>query len=73
MEKVCPMCNELDEKVFECEKCGGIMIDDGIVQEYLGDYMENMEIQDGENLCVHVLKCNNCGFYEKKFIKKIII
>lgn len=73
MEKVCPVCNDLEEKKFKCEKCGGILKNDGIVQEYIGDYTQNMEIIDGQTLCVHVFKCSECDFYENKFIKKVIV
>lgn len=73
MEKICPICNELEEKLFKCEKCGGAMHNEGIVQEYMGDYMQNMEIQDSEEFCIHIYRCEKCDFFKNQYIKKVLI
>ncbi|MBZ9635275.1 hypothetical protein [Clostridium sp. FP1] len=73
MEKVCPVCNNLERKICKCEKCSAIMKDKGIIQEYFDDYSANMEINDHDKFCVHIYQCSNCNFYERIKIKKILI
>lgn len=73
MEKVCPICNNLKTEVFKCTKCSGLMMNKGIMQDYIDDYSADMEIKDTDDYCVHIFKCNNCGSFERKNIKKIYI
>lgn len=73
MEKVCPVCNNLERKVCKCEKCSDIMTDKGIIQEYFDDYSANMEINDHDKFCVHIYQCSNCNFYRRIKINKILI
>ena len=73
MEKVCPLCNKLERKVCNCEKCSAIMEDKGIIQEFSDDYTANMEIKDNEEFCVHMYKCSNCNFHKRVKVDKIPI
>lgn len=73
MEKVCPNCNELDVKLYKCKKCNSILQDKGRVQEYYDDYSADAPIEDSENYCEHVLKCNKCDIIERINIEKVII
>ena len=73
MEKICPNCNNLKEKAYNCEKCSGIMKDKGIIQEFSDDYTANMEIHDNTRFCVHMYQCSDCNFYKTIKIEKILI
>jgi len=70
VEKVCPICNELGFKTFECDKCGGTMVDKGRAQEYSDDYTANMPINDSENCCAHIFECTECNFFKRVLIDK---
>ena len=73
MEKICPVCNNLKRKAYNCEICNGIMKDKGIIQEFSDDYTANMEIHDSNQFCVHMYQCNDCNFYKRIKIEKIFI
>ena len=73
MKRVCPLCNNLENKNCNCKKCSAIMEDKGITQEFSDDYTANMEINDSEQYCVHMFKCSICDFHERISIVKIII
>ena len=73
MEKICPVCNNLKIKICNCKKCGAIMEDKGIIQEFFDDYTANMEINDTNKYCVHIYQCSNCDFFDKINVNKILI
>lgn len=73
MEKVCPLCNHLNNELYKCIVCGGIMVDKGRVQEYYDDYSAEEEIEDSSEYCFHVFCCKECGELARKNIEKIII
>ena len=73
MEKICPLCNEIEAKTFSCDKCGEIMVDKGRAQEYSDDYTANMPIHDSESLCAHIFECTKCRFFKRVLINKIKI
>lgn len=70
-EIVCPLCNDLYNKVYQCEHCEGIMENQGREQEYLDDYSADDPIDDNGSSCVHIFKCNKCGGFERKNVEKI--
>jgi len=70
LEKVCPLCNELEFMTFSCDKCGETMVDKGRAQEYSDDYTANMPINDGENYCAHIFECSRCNFFKRVPIEK---
>lgn len=72
-KKICPICNKIREIKLICGKCKGGMVDKGRQQEYFDDYSADDPINDLEDSCVHVYKCENCGAFEKKYIKKVIV
>lgn len=73
MEKVCPLCNEIEGKTIACDNCGGNMVDKGRAQEYSDDYTANMPINDSENFCAHIFECKKCKFFKRVLINKIKI
>ncbi|MCY6370477.1 hypothetical protein [Clostridium ganghwense] len=72
-KKICPVCNEIRKIKLNCGKCNGNMVDKGREQEYFDDYSADDPIKDYDDYCIHIFKCNKCGFFEKKLIKKIIV
>lgn len=67
MEKVCPICNALDEVHESCPHCGYEMLDGGALQNYLGPYSPYMEgdlipLNMLEQECVHLVYCPNCHY-----------
>lgn len=73
MDKICPVCNNIEIKNCNCEKCSAIMEDKGIKQEFYDDYTANMDIDDNNKYCVHIYQCSNCNYYERIKINKILI
>ena len=73
MERICPLCNNLKTKAYNCEECNAIMKDKGIIQEFSDDYTANMEIHDSNEFCVHMFQCSNCDFHQRIKINKILI
>ncbi|ACQ54663.1 hypothetical protein WBZ18_13310 [Clostridium botulinum] len=73
MEKVCPICNKLNTVKYCCDKCGGELIDRGIVHDYMDPYSVTLPIQDYEDYCLHIFSCNNCCNEKKEYIHKIIV
>ncbi|MDD4600880.1 hypothetical protein SDC9_27512 [bioreactor metagenome] len=67
MEKVCPICNALDEVNQACPRCGQAMKDGGTLQNYLGPYSPYM---DGDWIplnmidygCTHLVYCPHCHY-----------
>jgi hypothetical protein len=70
-EIICPLCNELYNKVYKCDYCEGVMEDKGREQEYYDDYSADDPIDDKGNACVHIFKCNKCEKFERKSIEKV--
>lgn len=67
MEKVCPICNALDDVDKSCPRCGRKMLDGGAIQNYLGPYSPYMDgdaipLNMLEERCVHLLYCPNCHY-----------
>lgn len=66
MEKVCPLCNALLTITEACPQCGMVLLDGGVLSNYLGAYSPYMDAQNlpfqTENHCVHVLYCPTCEY-----------
>ncbi|WP_102347481.1 hypothetical protein [Bacillus sp. Marseille-P3661] len=68
---ICPLCNQLDQKLVECPTCKNHMEDQGRLMDYFDDYSAYLEI-DGTKLvdgfpndqqdheCPHVFYCYQC-------------
>lgn len=73
MERVCPLCNKLKNEIVMCDRCNGVMLDKGRVQEYSDPYGADEPILDTEIYCYHLFSCTNCNNMKRKKILKIII
>ncbi|GAA0747737.1 hypothetical protein [Clostridium oceanicum] len=73
MEKICPVCNEINDIEYICDNCGGKLVDKGRIQEYIDDYSADMPIDDYKDYCLHIFVCNKCGNKKKEYIHKVII
>lgn len=73
MEKVCPVCNEINSVVYKCSKCGSVMVDKGRKQEYLDDYSADDPINDRGDYCMHIFKCTKCDCMENTLVRKVIM
>lgn len=66
MEKVCPICNALQQVTANCLYCGSMLADAGTVEDYRGPYSPYMDIDslqdyNPDKQCVHLLVCQECG------------
>lgn len=78
MEKLCPICNALEEINKECPLCGNKLLDGGVIQNYLGPYSPYMEAETiplnmNTNYCIHLLYCSNCNFDTSSSWELVII
>lgn len=71
---ICPLCNALYKVYPECPVCKGKLEDTGILENYFGPYSPYLgeELLDradgvGEQECVHLFNCPQCG-YDKRYI-----
>ncbi|MBP2654360.1 MAG: hypothetical protein H6Q73_1929 [Firmicutes bacterium] len=66
MEKVCPVCNGMEEASFCCPMCGGPLKDGGVLEDYFGPYSPYMDIdsfaEKSDAKCVHLFYCPNCNY-----------
>jgi len=66
MEKICPLCNALQQITAECPQCGAALVDGGAVSSYLGPYSPYMDTQclpfKSEDYCLHLLYCPACQY-----------
>lgn len=68
---VCPICNGMQALSAECPECRSLVQDYGRWLDYLGPYSPYREIDDlsmtdgfsgtGEEGCVHLVNCPECG------------
>lgn len=73
MTKICPLCNKIKDTNVKCKSCGNSMVDMGRVQDYSDPYGPNDPINDADNYCVHLFKCENCGNTEISKVSKVNI
>lgn len=71
MDKVCPLCNEIVNKEFICEKCHSYMEDFGRIEQYLDAYSADMPIENRNGYCCHLYKCKKCDFTKKVNFKEV--
>lgn len=67
MEFGCPLCNGLIEEKIFCPRCGKLMDDAGILEDYYGPYSpyENPDLYEppgareaeDRQVCVHLFSC----------------
>lgn len=80
MDLVCPLCNGIDDMTEECKYCGNTMIDEGPITNYLDEYSPYLssditELVDGapHDKCMHLFKCEECGYDERIEIERVRI
>ena len=79
MEKICPICNALEEINQKCPFCGSEMIDGGVLQNYVGPYSPYMEADtiplniNSSKGCTHLIYCPNCNFDTRSAWELVII
>ena len=78
MSLVCPLCNSLVDKKMKCLQCKEEMNDVGPVVDYLDSYSPYLsrditQLVDGvdHNECIHIFKCDCCG-YDREMIVEMI-
>lgn len=76
--QVCPLCNGFTKINILCPSCKSEMEDGGILENYYEPYspylpeeMLNQTDEVGENECIHLIYCPNCG-YDHRYISKPI-
>lgn len=68
---VCPLCNQFEQRDYECPDCHFLMEDRGRVMDYFDDYsayldIEGMKLFDGipddqqNHECPHLFFCPRC-------------
>lgn len=79
MMLVCPLCNGLYQKTLTCPQCGGIMEDNGFIENYLEPYSpylseDILDTVDGvaKNECIHLYTCTACG-YDRRLIQERLV
>jgi hypothetical protein len=65
MDKICPICNGLQEPQLKCRYCGRKLMDGGALENYFGPYSPYMDTDSLQNYlpdtqCVHLLYCPHC-------------
>lgn len=71
MEKVCPVCNAINQGSFPCTSCSGRMKDNGRVSDYYDPYSADMPIENQEAYCTHIYQCDECRELKNYKIKMI--
>ncbi|NLI13289.1 hypothetical protein [Pelotomaculum propionicicum] len=67
---VCPVCNSLAAAKKDCPRCGKILLDAGLLQDFYDDYSAYLDqgiYEDGyrhynEVYCIHLFYCPHCHF-----------
>lgn len=78
---ICPLCNSLKTLDINCPKCNTQLEDSGKVSDFLDPYghyndEETVKMGDGypntarDQICPHLMVCNNCGHKEVHFIQE---
>ncbi|NBI05812.1 hypothetical protein [Senegalia massiliensis] len=80
MKEVCPLCNGIQEIIKNCKRCGGDMIDQGPIVDYLDNYSPYLsnditQLVDGvsKNECTHLFKCKECNHDKRISIQRVEI
>ncbi|WP_431029934.1 hypothetical protein [Lysinibacillus sp. LZ02] len=78
---MCPLCNALKTVEMTCSTCNTTLEDSGKVSDFLDPYghyndEETVKMGDGyantakDQICPHLMVCQNCGHDEVKFIQE---
>lgn len=83
MEKICPVCNGLQNLAIHCPRCGLIMAEEGSITDFLGPYspyfdrdlleLNNNLLVEGPDPCVHLLTCANCQVERRVIVELVLI
>jgi len=80
MQLICPLCNNVNKYSQMCPLCKSNMVDEGPVVDYLDDYSPYLsrditQLVDGApyDKCVHLYKCEHCGYDKRIEINKVMI
>lgn len=83
MERICPVCNGMENLVVPCRSCGSMMADMGTARDYFGPYSPYEEIAlpalrsrvglFSSGRCAHFLECAECGCHSTKFVDRVTI
>lgn len=73
MTKICPLCNKIKDLSIICKNCGNTMVNMGRVQDYSDPYGPQDPINDAEEYCIHLFKCENCENIERSRVSKVDI
>ncbi|MCT8977189.1 hypothetical protein N4T77_11305 [Clostridium sp. CX1] len=73
MGKICPVCNKINDIRSDCEECGGTMENLGRVQDFSDPYGPQQPLNDAEDYCAHLYKCNNCDNRKRIEVSKVNI
>lgn len=79
---ICPLCNQLHEKINKCPNCQNEMEDKGRLMDLFDDYsayldIEGMKLFDGyqsdcvHHQCPHVFSCRSCTIEIVDLIQEI--
>ena len=78
----CPLCNAFSRLEKACPKCTNSLEDAGKESDFTDPYahyndLDTIKMADGylstnkEEICPHLVTCNNCGYDEVHFIEGI--
>lgn len=81
MERVCPLCNGLQQIDTCCPRCGHQLIDAGSLQNFFGPYSPYEEYNmygslasfDVAGQCVHLFYCPACDFDQRTAIEQVVV
>lgn len=70
MDYTCTLCNHFEELNKKCPQCGSNMENLGLLQDYYDPYSPYLDQEiyqdnykkNNNDLCVHLLHCDGCGF-----------
>ncbi len=79
---ICPLCNALQQLNINCPSCNIQLKDSGKVSDYLDAYghyndEETNKMGDGflntakDQICPHLMVCNECVYEQVVFIKEV--
>jgi len=79
---ICPLCNGLYRQEPSCPVCGGSLSDSGLLENFTESYRpyldrtileQNDGLPNSNSQCLHLFTCTDCGFDQRRTIKRIEI
>lgn len=78
---ICPVCNGLEQPIYQCQQCGSTLEESGRLMDYFDDYsaympIDLMKLEDGirndarNEQCPHVYHCPSCHHDQIMIIKE---